>query len=669
MGRESSRGRHDSSTKAQQFGRLSDLARHVLSATAKLEQAAAAARAQSFFEWARTGGFLADRERLDFERWGYLPPVYEAVPEDPSGLDLVVMKAAQAGASTMSMLFTLWVALRTRSQLGYFLPTADLAHTFSTTRFLKMVRDNPMIHAAMGDPDSPRARRMTDEGSASTRRLLQSVIYFTYPGGRVTTEALPLDGLVFDEVQGMSLLDIERAEERISASVLRALVRVSTPTFPGSDIHHFFLGSDQREFHTRCGCADGVVLADQWHPTGPLCIDRGNGATPGVPNTPFWFCPYCKTIIRNPQDGAYRAHNPSASRVGFHFPQLLSPRWNAAKILAKWENHISTQTFYSRVLGRPWADPTTMPITLEHLEAAQDPNLRWGPPERNMTDAVYMGIDQMGGENYVVIKGRQGDRMILVHIEMIRSDDPWRRCAELMRRYDVMVAVVEALPNFNEAHRFARAHHGRVFVATYQEHQDELVLWGDRVRDPQAVRYSADDIRSPWTVSVDQYKMMSWSLARWANGEIHTPDARALPICRDVFWLHLQRVALVTEPREGREDERRYRTAVRKVGIDPHFAYANMLCDVAWVREGPRVEIWFPPEIDSPAERPRDPYREQIMAAFPELGIEYDPDLCCRTCVNFAPEKRLCRYRDLLVEPHQPMCDAYIPADVATVPR
>jgi hypothetical protein len=158
-----------------------------------------------------------------------------------------------------------------------------------------------------------------------------------------------------------------------------------------------------------------------------------------------------------------------------------------------------------------------MPITLEHLEAAQDPELRWGPPERTTTDAVYMGIDQMGGENYIVL-----------HLGIIQSADPWRRCAELMRQYDIAVAVVEALPNFNEAHRFARAHDGRVFVAAYQEHQDDLVLWGDRLRDSQAVRYSADDVRSRWTASVDQFKMMSWSLARWKNGEVHSPDARAL---------------------------------------------------------------------------------------------------------------------------------------------
>jgi hypothetical protein len=175
---------------------------------------------------------------------------------------------------------------------------------------------------------------------------------------------------------------------------------------------------------------------------------------------------------------------------------------------------------------------------------------------------------------------------------------------------------------------------------------------------------------------VDQFKMMSWSLARWKNGEVHTPDARALAqsyrsergtqvvaICSDVFWPHLLGIALVTEPREGHEDERRYRTAVRKIGSDPHFAYANMLCDVGWVREGRRVEIWAPDDVGSQPARPRDPYQEQIHAAFPEFFIEHNRDLCCGTCVNYVAEQGLCRYRNQLVKPQLPMCEAYIPRE------
>ncbi len=43
-----------------------------------------------------------------------------------------------------------------------------------------------------------------------------------------------------------------------------------------------------------------------------------------------------------------------------------------------------------------------------------------------------MGVDQMGGENYCIVAARVGDRMRLLHLEIIQSDDPFRRTAELM---------------------------------------------------------------------------------------------------------------------------------------------------------------------------------------------------------------------------------------------
>jgi len=35
---------------------------------------------------------------------------------------------------------------------------------------------------------------------------------------------------------------------------------------------------------------------------------------------------------------------------------------------------------------------------------------------------------------------------------------------------------------------------------------------------------------------------------------------------------------------EQDEEQRKARTKVVKIGIEPHYSFANMLCDVAWVR-------------------------------------------------------------------------------------
>ena len=657
-----------------------------------------------YLDFVEESGFVADdRETIDLRtRWRSLRSVYEAVPDTDAmiaqatrgvpGFDLTVMKPTQAGASIFCIILAMWFMLR-RFTGGYFLPVATTALYFSEHRFLKLARQNPPIHRLMGDP-TRRGRGQVDEGSAHVRTLGDGRAYFTYMGGKVTTEALALDWLVLDEVQEMLLSDIQKVQERIASSALKSIVRVSTANFVGADIHHFYELSDQREFHTRCRCGpDGVVLTDCWDPTvGPLCIDAGNGTTPGVPREPFYFCPKCKTVIRDPQDGRFIAHAPDVrDRIGFHWGQMLSPWQTARSILEKWRTRVDTAHFYRRVLGMPFTDPDSQPVTEAMLLAAQNRDLRWGPPQRLEVDGVFMGLDQMGHDIHVVIVARVGDRMRLLHLEIIQADDPWRRAAELMRIYHVRFCGVEALPNFNEAHRFAKAHEGRVFVVYYQDHLEEVLTWGDRPSEKVTVRRTDDALKTRYTASADQYKLMSLALSYWSRGLVETPDARTLvatlrtsdgerpvQVCSDPklgFWLHMQRVALVTELPQGRQDERKPRRAVKKVGIDPHFAYAWMLMMVGWSRAyGTEQILGDPTTRESVAATKQEPkassYRDQIAQKLPgglalptrqRDGDKKPERLTCNDCAFFDPDTRHCEPHDYTTTPDAPACDEFVP--------
>ncbi|MFN8544483.1 MAG: phage terminase large subunit family protein [Candidatus Binatia bacterium] len=681
----------------RQLARLSELTRLAATATSADSRGVETARQLTFLDWVIRGSFVADRERVNFAVWRYLRAIYGAVPKDPTGLDMVIMKPSQAGATIFGMLFCLWLTLRMRCQGAYFLPTADMALKFSQNRFIRLARDNDPIHKLMGDPASPHEHRIVDEGSASVRRILQSILYFSYMGGAISTESLPLDFLVLDEVQEMLLEDIQKAEERLSASTLRAVLRMSTANFAGADVHYYYERSDQREFHTRCRCTcekcgnPGIVLTECWDSRlGPLCIKDEGGAV-------YYQCPRCTMVLENVQDGAFYPHNPGARRIGFHWGQMLSPRQSARDILEKWRNSPDTGTFYRRVLGLPYADPATLPVTQAHLAAAQRPELRWGlPAVPRALDGTFMGVDQMGQVNYCVLKGRdaQTGRQQLLHLEVIQAEDPWERCAALMHEYRVTICATEALPNFNEAFRFAKRFNGKVFVVDYADLADELVLWGDRPKDKVTVRRTDQEARLRYVARVDQFRMMSWSLGRWSNLLVDTPDARTLlqsvrtpegvavrQVCRDLFWLHLQRVALVTELREGKTDERRFRRAVKKVGIDPHFAFANMLCDVAWVRaHGTEMLLGTQDTgrilIDPPGPLRNTSYLEQIVEGLPEVfagagmrmlsPISRDANApACGSCWNRDKETNYCRARYWTVQPEQPPCAAYAPEEEA----
>jgi hypothetical protein len=83
---------------------------------------------------------------------------------------------------------------------------------------------------------------------------------------------------------------------------------------------------------------------------------------------------------------------------------------------------------------------------------------------------------------------------------------------ELLDQYGVRVCAVEALPNYNEAYRFAKARDGTVFIVHYTDLVDKIVLWGDRPRDKASIRKVDDEVRTQWSATVDQYKAMSWAL-------------------------------------------------------------------------------------------------------------------------------------------------------------
>jgi len=286
-----------------------------------------------------------------------------------------------------------------------------------------------------------------------------------------------------------------------------------------------------------------------------------------------------------------------------------------------------------------------------------------------------MGIDQMGSFNVVIIKRRLPDgRQAVVHVEAIVNDSPFDRCETLMRDYGVAVCVVEQLPNVNDARRFANRFLGKVFLAGYADLRDDMMVWGDNLTTSD--RRTAEEDRSRYTVSLNQYKVMQTALVRVRDTHCLFPDPQDLvqdvldrgewkriPIVRDWLFVHLTKTALVVE-----EDEqtRRRRPKVMKVGIDPHFAFANMLCDVAWARIHGTGTFLMPDEI---RDRPGPSLAERVEKNMPGLPRrvlamldETGPGTCGRCSAYDKVKGSWCSMRDLIVQPRDPGCPIFDPA-------
>lgn len=612
--------------------------------------------------------------------------IYDQIPssrEEAFRCILVIMKCAQVGFTVMEMLATIYLGLKFGPcTVGMFLPDMNLAGLKSSERFMPIVRTVPEVHKLMTMDAGDGSGHKSGEGNVRTRRIGDAMFVFSWTSGRATTESIPMDILSFDEVQEMTLEQIEKTYERLSASPIKFMQMGSTANWPDADIHHWYKLGTQHRFHTRCPECGSMKPLDDYF---PQCIQWDKER-----DIYRYVCPNGH-YLTNTQDGEWIPDNPDADRGveygvpwnerrkrirSLHFPQFLSPTISADEIISAYNGATDMKNFYNRKLGKPYLDPSQIPVTLEHMANCVKAGVAAGIQWKTRASGCYMGIDQMGQFNVVVIKERLPDgRQAYVHIEEIYDEDPFARCDVLMRNYGIAVCVVEINPNYNDAKRFAGRHPGRVFICnSFGTVQEGMIQWGDAPKLDTSDRRTDEEERDRFTLRMDQYKCMQVSMARFTADEPHclVPDPQALvqevkekgkvhqvPVAPRMFH-HFTKTALVAE----RDDETNaYKRSVKKVGIDPHFSYANMLCDVAWARSHGTTSFILP------AEKTATPGQEAIVEAMPGLPehivamVDPLPQGVCGRCSAFDPEAGRCTFRNFIVQKKDPGCDMYMEAE------
>lgn len=576
----------------------------------------------TFTQWCEQlgrDGMRVDGSAFTLENRPAMKWLYDRLPSDPKeafGRIDVLQKCAQVGFTVMEMLYSIYVALKwTPCKVGMYLPDMKLAAAKSAERFMPIVRTVPVAYSRLTDGKA-------SEGNVMIRSMGESRFHFLWTSGKAMTESFPLDVLSFDEVQEMTIEQMEKTQERLSASRIRYTLMGSTANWPEADINWWYKKGQQWRFHTLCPeCGESHVLDDYF----PECIDYNAGQVKRAPVDEYvYVCRTCRGWIDDPQRGEWRAANPGARIFSVHYPQFLSPTISAREIIEAYHNASDMKNFYNRKLGKPYVDPSQVPVNLEILGECEKEGIKAGLTWKKAGRETFMGVDNMGGFSCVYLAERMPDgRMATTHVEAIYGLNPWARLDELMEQYHVAVCVCEQLPNYDSAKQFASRWSGRVFlVSNYANIEDDMLRWGD-AQLSKADRKTAEEYRDRYTLSVDQYKLMSWSMGRISKRMTLFPQSDALvqeldekgikvrrPILRTV-WDHFCHTALVTEKDD---EEHKMRRRVVKVGMDPHFSFAYMLCCAAWCRAYGTSSFILPESGMNNQER-----REQVEKAMPGL--------------------------------------------------
>jgi hypothetical protein len=587
----------------------------------------------TFRQWCKEladQGLKVDGKPFRLDNRPALQPIYDAIPstqEEAHQRILVIMKATQLGLTIWEVLAVLYMAIKWGPiNIGLFLPDQQTAIKKSEHRFMRMVRSAPPLYQLLTDG---KVAGKPKEGNVLTRTIRESILMFLWTSGKVTTESMPMDVVTFDEVQEMRLDAMDKAIARTGDSDIQFAVLLSTANMPNLDIDWWYRQGTQEVWHTECpACHKLSDLSDPaiYFPDKSIRYQSGRYV---------WACPECGSEIADPQQGRYICTRPDMgnapapqietgdetpedeTRRGLEHRQIRSfllPRTISPKITPRMmmEGYLRADTpdrkksFYNRTLARPFLDANQQPVSMAHCLAAAEAGMKRGLLWKKRGRDCLMGIDQMGGFNAVIIKERLPDgKQGVVHVEAIFNDDPFARCSELMDIYGVACCVVENLPNFNDARRFANSHPGRVFIVTSHGLKGDMIQWGDDLSKND--KRTAQDDRSRYSVAISQYQAMQTALYRIRDQFCLFPDPakleqevidkgrkKIIALLRDWVFVHFTKTALVVEEDP---DERKPRAKVLKVGIDPHYAYANMLCDVAWSRNWGTGSFVLPDEV------------------------------------------------------------------------
>lgn len=542
----------------------------------------------SFALWAQYAGLEVDNRSFDFDKHRYLLPLYM-----DNSQELTLIKAAQMGATIYQILFLLWWARYHTVKVGMYFPTADGVGKLSKDRLGPLIKSNDDLR-----------RHVVDDGDTLGLKQFENIhgkissIYMLYMGGQASKDSVPLDVVVFDEVRLIEPKDIDQALQRISHSNYKIKRFMSTAGSPNDDIDARYQRGKQYVWHVKCSCPDGFVPSEVF----PDCIVATEKEV-------YLRCPRCQMRIYDPQIGNYVAHNPRADFPSYSISQLISAYRTPKEIWNEFLTTTNMSEFYNAVLGRPYVDERNQPVSLDVLHACVNPTLKWAyqdgaAPAIKKKNA--MGVDQGGGYLYVNIMGRNQDgKKQLRHFEIIESANPrywengkqvspFKRLYELMTEFDIGIAVVDNMPNYNEAADFARAFPGRVFLAHYGEMGVDMVKWHDRLKPKEQIRKGSKEIKLKHQVTINRYTGIDYMLQEFVDRDIEIPPPDALVqvvrntesgrfeaenLVRSRYFMMLS--SLIRQQKELDAETGRWKMEWKYLRGDPHAAHAQLYCTIA----------------------------------------------------------------------------------------
>lgn len=379
---------------------------------------------------------------------------YLIEPMRSDALVKVFKKGAQLGFTEGEVLGTLWALTTGRYPQGvlYLFPTSDDVSDFSMARFNPLIQEN---YDAIG-------KFVNTTDRTNIKRIGSGILYLR--GARATQKveglkressklrSIPVDKVVFDEVDLMEEAMIQMALVRMSHSKIKKEVYIASPTIPDYGIEKRYNISDQRIWVIKCSrCNRDCCLELDF----PNCVqyDKHGGAKR--------VCVRCGNELF-PKDGQWVAREKS-DIAGWWISQLNSIYVNPGEILRLYEHppNGNPQEVYNSKLGMGYIS----------TENRLTPNILYGycgqdGLELRDSGPCAMGVD-VGKLLHVVIGKRLSakQRKIVWFGELKDFGELYH----LIHQYNVTSCAIDYEPETRAAREFQSKAGCMVYLIDYKE--------------------------------------------------------------------------------------------------------------------------------------------------------------------------------------------------------
>lgn len=375
-------------------------------------------------------------------------------------------KGAQMGVTEINVLKSMHGLIFSRYPQGvlYLFPTNLDVSDFSKGRFQTLIRDNPKEVGVF----------VQETDSVAIKRIQKAMLYLR--GARATSKiegikksssqlkGVPVDRVVFDEVDEMEPTMVDLARERMSHSEIKEEAYLSTPSIPDYGIDKLYQASDQRIWLIRCEhCGTETCLETEF----PECLlETASGV--------IRACKKCKREIY-PKNGRWVAQYPERSKdlVGWWISQLNSMFVEPGTILKAYQEPGGNVTeFYNSKLGMAYVQAENRLSTTDIYQCCgQD------PMQVKETNPCAMGVD-VGKLLHVVVgfKSRE-DVYELIYFARVST---FNDLHDIAKRFNVQCAVLDMEPETRAARKFQEAENFEVFLCDYIESAKAGAVWDEK---------------------------------------------------------------------------------------------------------------------------------------------------------------------------------------------